>query len=528
MPILSLTDPRISRLKIPQGLETSLPGLTQGWDAMANEARNLQFQKDSLANYGTINQMVAGSTLASVGAPLGDFSVGDILWDGLMGIVEIEDAALEILTIVAELGTNLVGDFVEEAMGMVIEAMESVLEQVFQPMMDVVGAIPVFGWIAKTIWNVAMGIKKIVDLVRQLNAPPPEKEYDAAYFDPDADRNVANSLILPRISTDRDWTPLFMPPGTGKANNFGSAIAQVKLANGVGRRFTQSGQVHHPEYVGYIPGAGTIERGFEIYEGRQYFTRNLGQLYPTTRNLCDTVWAQVNRVSPAMYTVDAEKAAKAWYGHLFDIRVFLHEWSDKEGMTRTDAKNFVDGLGKQLFNWASWDQGKAGFEGDGLDPFGLNGSTPVVNLRILRDNQVKFLNQSIVAYVDEDSPAISGYWNSDYTKERWETNRQKLLSHKARCDIDLASIPDNAYRTQMEIAQETCDPPGQLALVGRPPPLNPPENPDPVQPFPEFDVVGIPSLQEEAAKGRKANPLVLMLGAAALVYGGSKIVKASK
>jgi len=526
MPILDINDSRLSGLQLSQGLVSSLPPASAGFSAIADFARGNQYLRDTLSNYGRINQLSAGSALVSVGAPQGDYSIGDQLWDGLIGIVQIEDSVTQILNLFTGTVIDAAGAVMGEVVDAALAAMADILDEVFNPLMDVVAAIPIFGWVVDTIWNVAVGIFKLKQLIDQMNAPPPEKESDPAYFFPDDDRNIAND-ILTTLRTSTDWTALFMPPGTGKAYNWGEAFYAEKLTKGVGRRFFQTGRIHHPEYVGYIPGAGTLEQGFEIYEGKKTFTRNLGELYPTPRNLCTTVWTQVNRVSPAMFTVDAERAARAWRGHLFDMRLFLHEWENKEGMTRTDAKDFVNGLGMRLFGWKNWDQGKASFEGDGIDPFGLDSSIPVMELRILRDRQLGYLNQSVVAYVDESFPAISGYYN-DELKARWETNRQKLLTHKARCDIDRTSIPDPSYRSQMTYAKESCDPPGQFALVSRPPPLNPPEPVPTPRPLPSYVLSPYTGAPAQTAPGKRTNPLLLLLGAAGLLWGGSTLLKARK
>ncbi|MCK5652646.1 MAG: hypothetical protein KAJ42_14755, partial [Gemmatimonadetes bacterium] len=118
MPILDINDSRLSGLQLSQGLVSSLPPASAGFSAIADFARGNQYLRDTLSNYGRINQLSAGSALVSVGAPQGDYSIGDQLWDGLIGIVQIEDSVTQILN----LFTGTVIDAAGAVMGEVVDA----------------------------------------------------------------------------------------------------------------------------------------------------------------------------------------------------------------------------------------------------------------------------------------------------------------------------------------------------------------------------------------------------------------------
>lgn len=103
------------------------------------------------------------------------------------------------------------------------------------------------------------------------------------------------------------------------------------------------------------------------------------------------------------------------------------------------------------------------------------------------DNFCKTLT---VAYVDETYPLIK---NDSRIRDVWEDSRRKLLDHPARYDVELDMIPDDAYRSQMAIAQKlgatglqlATYKPGHLDLGLpdiKPPIPQPPTTPSPRRP----------------------------------------------
>jgi hypothetical protein len=387
-----------------------------------------------------------------------------------------------------------------------------------------VGTIPIYGWIIEAAWDIAMGIVKLVKLVKASNAEDPELEYAAAKFSPDADSAVAAKMGR-LIRTENDWTNIFRPPGVGEGDSPGVNITRSKIKGG-GYRLLAAG--YHEGWFGFVPGTTTLDLGFEIYSNN--YSRGLGQLFPTTRNLGISVWDQINRKSPAMFAVNARACWGQWEGHLGELRDYLYTNPGKA------AKEFVNGYGEQVFGWSSWDTGKPSWQLmkdgniDSWDDYykGLgishlqNRSTPARAMKILYDRQMAYLNTTACAYVNpENYGAFGDSWQSETQKmlERVEENRLLLLQHPARCNIDLNNIPDYEYRNAMATAQKSCQP-GNIGDLVMPPkgsgpkrkPIDAPE----VNPVPgdaSLKPMDSDGLKKFLRSGGKLTPL-LLIGAA--------------
>lgn len=557
MPIFNqFEDPRLKRLQLFKGLETSLPNPMKAQETflkVAVDAEQKTWAQTQANNWAVGSQLQAGDVLASVGAP-----ASSPLLRGLFDLVDISNPAEEVARYLYEnLAKPLVDYVLEEIIGVILD----VLEEVFSPMIQMVGAIPVYGWIVEALWDVAMGIVSIVNMVKAQKADDPEAEYKAAGFSPEADTNVANAFILDRMRESVDWTRIFMPPGIGRNLTYGEKFWSAKLKGNMGRRILSAGRKEG--WVGYIPGTGVIDQGWEIGPSAG-IVRNLGTLLPSSRDMSTLCWSQVNgsnskfnrlsrsstskeawekgthplkpsknwgkNASPAMFTVDAESAFRTWQGYLFEFRMWLRE--GKTGMKESTRKKFVDGVGRQTYGWAKWDTPFN--DKKEYDNFGINQSTPVKALRTLRQRQMAFLNRIDVAYVGPDYGVLQGA-HSENIRKRWEANRKMLLQHPARCGVDLSSIPrsggDNLqYRSAMEYALESCIPTHIGTLTSRPrssfgPGGEPPPPGAPVittSPARVKAVIKGEAEKHRRSKGKKGNLLIVGLGVGLLALASRK------
>jgi hypothetical protein len=287
-----------------------------------------------------------------------------------------------------------------------------------------------------------------------------------------------------------------------------------------------------------IPGGTTLASGYEIYNQGPMQDRTLGQLFPSARYMGISIWDQINLKSPSMFCVDAVNLRTLWTGHLQQLREHLYEHDIP------NRRQFVDGLGKDLFNWSSWDAGKVAYDkmwkDDGYDDWepyqddlgvtAKRANTPAANCDTLFKRQMAYLNTTACAYVDPKKyAAFTGNTGlqPDTQKliDRIETNRNLLLQHAVRCSVDVSNIPDQSYRWSMETAQENCLPgyQGQLKMPdlggGKedpPPPVNQIPLGAKLRPLDPGDV------KEHVRKGGKLTPLLLIAGAVGLVWAKKK------
>jgi hypothetical protein len=181
-----------------------------------------------------------------------------------------------------------------------------------------------------------------------------------------------------------------------------------------------------------------------------------------------------------MYTVDAIRCMKYWEGHLRELIEQIFE--DGDSLSKTvgkypGARSFIDGVGAEYFGWSTYDQCAAAvykwrsgqFDGDQtayLRALGISrytGGTPAAAMRRLYQAQYAGLNTTLCAYTDRKfSGAFLGNTylqpETQLLIDRWETNRQLLLGHRERCNVDTKNIPDPVYKYAMEQAQLTCLP----------------------------------------------------------------------
>jgi hypothetical protein len=547
MPILDpFNDPLLKRLNLFEGVQSSLPdplAAQESFSKLQRDATRIGWAETQAKNWAIGSQIQAGDVLASVGAPQ-----GSKLYGGLISLVKIDNPAADLMEHLEE---SLIRPLLTFTFEEIIEIILDVLEDVFSPLIQTIGAIPVYGWIIEAIWDVAMGIVKVVELVKAQRASDPKREYEAAGFYPQGDTDVAKSFILERMRTTVDWTKIFMPPGIGRNTTYGEKFSSAKLKGNMGRRIKTRGEKEG--WVGYIPGTGMIDQGWEIGP-RGDAIRNLGTLLPTGRDMAGLCWSQVSGsnssfqkgkisfkngvtygaycgkkcgrdASPSMFTVNAEVALRTWQGYLFDLRMWLKEGNT--GMGKATRKVFVDGVGRDLYGWAKWDTSFN--DKKEFDNFGINQSHPVKALRKLRQRQKAFLNRIDVAYVGPDYGVLKGSYSDDI-KKRWDDNRRLLLKHAARCDVDPSTIPDVEYRLAMETALETCVPTRIGTLIARPSSKTLiPGAGEPPPPGAPIITTSIPAVRrtvrDEAAKrkkGKKGNLMLIGLGVGLLALAARK------
>lgn len=469
MPILSKGAPVI----FDHGgqLDTPLPDLVsvqETFDPGAMRASEIAFQNRAITFFNQGSQKTFAGVLSNVGIP------ENAGFAEIVSFLNVPQQALDVGVLFWDLVDEMAEDVLEETVEQLMELAEVAFEEAFGALVDVVGAIPVYGWIVKAVWNVAMGIKSIVDIAKESNKDDPEQEYPRAQFSPSADRDITNEFMLKVFRSDRNWTTIFAPPGFGKNTSYGDRFRGEKLEGG-GRRIITRGT--KTGWVGFIPGTTMVHRSFEVEPGG-YIVRDIGRIYPSVRDQGISAWGQVLKNSPSMYTIDTESARGWWSQYLFDLRMWLKETDLLASDTKRRLVNNGEVVG--MFGWGPYDMPfnpKLGYENFGInDPQGnipwtrtkrqTGVAVPLHNLEILYKRQLGYLDTLTCAYIDENYGVFQGLHSATSNlKAKWEERRQQLLHHPARCDVDLKNIPDGWYQLQMEESQVVCfkGPGGQLA-----------------------------------------------------------------
>ncbi len=477
MPILHPSDALIARLGLNENaFGSTLPNPSTAantFSEYASEAVKESFAREQMANMSVGYQRLTGNVMRTIGAPQGDAVLGDGQFNAAMGLLRIPNIASDMLGALGEYGGGLMD--LAHVPKEIQEILMEVLGDLLAPLMAQIGSIPVYGWILEAAFDLIMGIVKIVQIFKHQNDPDPEREYALAQFDPDTDKRVSGE-IMNVTHTSPNWTNIYMPPGIGHIESWHKKDFFVqKLTDDAGYRLTSAG--HHEGWAGLVPGTSQIDHGFEIFN-RGGNSRGLGELFPTTRNLNVSIWDQLNKITPTMYTVDAVQCMRYWEGHLRELLEQLFA-SDYEGAEAFVGNGKGSGPAEKYFGWSSWAKGKAAWEKWGSDGAGYDGDqdaylddlgvsrriecTPAHAMHALYKRQLEGLNTTVCAYVD------SGYFGAFQGEikfqpetqaliDRYEKNRMTLLGHPARCDIDASNIPDHTYKAKMEGVQESCLP----------------------------------------------------------------------
>lgn len=494
VPILPDDTPLLQAKATP--LESALPDFAKIFERLgqadpeAVRLAEIDFTNGIQTNFNIGSQKAFAGVLGNIGIPTGP------VFESALELLDLPEYALVVADvfwgIVEEYAVDIIRATVEELMEIAFTAISEVLGS----LVDIVSGIPIYGYIIDVAWDVGMGIKRLVDIAKESNKPPPEVAYARAEFDPQTDASMATNNIIGPARYGSDWTPIFKPPGLGRTTTYGELFSDQKLEGG-GRRIRTRGQ--QAGWVGFIPGRTMVHRAFEL-EHYGTVVRDVGALYPSTRNMAVLAWGEVVKNSPAMYTVDADQARRQWAQYLFDLRIWIKE---TDALHKKTKRNFVNGLAKQMFGWADFDtpfDKNLGFENFGIwDPEGRltgNVAAPIKHLTRLREMQGGNLNTITVAYVDGNYGAFQ---TDDALRSKLEERREQLLQHVARCNVDLENIPDIPYRLAMENAQFTCsEGPGGVLIA---PPIEPGEVPPPLLPEGNLILKGV-----EVSPKRRAPP----------------------
>jgi hypothetical protein len=426
VPRLGANDDKILDLNIAGDLP-ALPNLTElakSADPRAMAVGQAEFGAQTATIWQVGGQRILGAVLVNTGIPQGD------TYDAAIAAIGLDPAALDVITIL------------REAMGGTVDRLtEKALKQAFSEGIgvaaDMLGVVPVAGWIAKAIIDAGVAIYRLVRLVQE-GKEPPETTYERATFDPGLDRYMAQDVIgTTRHSVD--WNSLFSPPAIGSSRGYVDAVGFQRLEDGLRMTITGMSEHYSDGWTGYIPGSNNVTAQLEIITMEPGSTNlqvyDTGRLFPSLRNMSTMAWTAVTRNSPQMYCVDANDLIRRWESYLGQIRDAIQS----TGRLTTDQKRVVVRKLKSIYGWGSFNSRTPVGE---WDAYGLDRSVPIAMLRTLRARQLGYLDTTTIAYVDE---SFEAFRTDLEARDKLRTNLPLLVKHPARCTLDMKNVRNPDY-----------------------------------------------------------------------------------
>lgn len=506
MPIVSPNDPIFS--KLPKDVSLRLPDIAEiqadaGNTGLLGALEGLYSQR-SAEIWQQTSQIGLGGILSSVGMPV--LSMFDATADAMqVNVVDEVRDALE----------QTYGDYrkARNEMGMSPnggQALDLAVGVGAGVAVDLASVVPVLGYVVRGVWAIANLIVRISKIAKQSQAQA-QIIYPPTTFNPELDNGVVN-LSLSSIRNSRDWSLLFSPPSLGKGVGTVSDYAKVKLHDGWEIVRRDAYEYASAGYTGMVPGTGWLHRGIQ-WRNHQQMQDTGSILLPSTRNFGIWLWKHImgaQKASPSMYCIDPD-IGTLWRGYIYGLHQYLYEEGDF--LSEAARKSIIQTLnkdpqGRKIFGW-----------GNKIKPSAseVENYQPVRECEVLRQRQMAYLDTLMCAYVDDSFVAIK---KSASLRARLEQRRGQLLQHPARCGVDLASVPDKAYRDalmQSGVGGGPCKTVGlNLAAPGF---ADPPKVPDGQQ-----GAAGIPGsgiLAPYSGPVRGSSPWPWILGGAAAAGAGA-------
>lgn len=460
------------------------------------------------------SQVALGGLLVNVGMPMKD------AFDLMLEAIDV-DVKSEVASKLAEGGRNLMEAWkaLRDQGESGQELAEVTTETAVGTGVSAVSIIPVAGWIIKIAWNVGKAIHGMIKLARDTDAYASANQMEALFppttFNPNLDNIVLNA-VLSDLANKKDWSRRFGPPSLGEEHwshtlpdyrrisleTGGFEIVRVKgrsdgpAGPGTGVELDWSAD----GWLGMVPGTPYLHQGIQV-DASGKTVRDMGDiLMPSSREVLVWLWGSVighkARATPAMYCVNAD-VLRTWEGYIHDLHIYIHENLDAPTSTKQAIIDYYNKRGSQkVFNW-----------GSSIKPVENEWDNywPAKQARDLKDRQMGMLDTLLCAYVNDDAVALKQ--DSDM-RDRWDERRRQLLEHPARCEVDLSSVPDWAYRQELKdrnVGAPACG--GGLGFRANPP--QPP--PD----FPAGTTYGNPTKRKPKKKSSLPTAFPFIAGAGA-------------
>lgn len=494
MPILSAQTGRLrelgfretaSGLAVP-ALDTTLPS----WDEMTERIGSQQLSRTAKLDYeidyqsklvGASNlggRIALGSIFGTVGVPEGMESInpreiGASIFDGAFDYIHFGDNDLAVkatfgsaMKPVLKAGVNAVGNVIADKMADIVGPAVDIA-------MNMVGAIPIAGWVIRIGYAFGKAIKGLIDITRATQQREIEFKDEWGGYSPVWDLAQTNSRVYAYIgASGKDLTAIFSPPGrwdrTVTWDVTGDGFSFTKLKDPKGWRImsrSRDEMYSDQNWLGVIPGGNAMHIAIECSKDAKAVT-DYGRMFPTVTNQTTYLWGQVNQPTSLMYSVNAPILRERWIWYLWHMRKAIVEFvllgENPSGQDRPPPKwaEAVINYMADTVGWARW----LGEEGERIadprdeDVWKLNSCIPVQAIDTLEENQRRLSTTLLCAYAGVDQAAFKQHNMFDsaavtHDPAIWSRilkARSRLVNHPARCLIDLDNVQDYALREAIE------------------------------------------------------------------------------
>lgn len=385
-------------------------------------------------------QLTLGHVVSTVGIPA--FEVFDVVMEALgQDVSELFDDALRQS---GETLNQALSRLEKSDEGKVVSAAKKGLAAGVGPAVDAAAVVPVLGWSVQIAWSLAMLVRRVAQLLKDQNQQQ-QQLYEESSFSAEGDHLVFEGY-LQRLQQTRDWTLIFQAPGWGKPKSWMEPFGRHVLGDDgkqFGLRFLTTNPINGA--MGNVPGTGWCHQSLEVLDGKPV---EPGAFLPSTRGQAGWLWEHVIKTNgPALYTIDTGKLIDNWSTYLHDLRVYLSEFglSDselKKILLFWNGANDAKGNYRKIFGWVSKGKPKLAPTDDEWEKY-----QPVREASDLAERQRALLDTLLVAYIDDSFAALKA---DPSLKALWLERRQQLLSHPARCKVDITNVPDADYREALK------------------------------------------------------------------------------
>lgn len=389
-------------------------------------------------------------------------------------------------------------DLVNVVSDQVVAALKGTAVALAESIGQAATAVPIVGAIVNIGIQLGLLIRRAVLDGRDAGKSPerdPYQDMRPLEYSYEADSLQGSAMLA--LSSDRDLTPLFLPPSASPTWE----LARVQ-AEGGGHRWWAVSEGD----IGLLPG---LSDQVGVYEWTLFGIRTIGAVMPSGRKFATTLWQQIMKPGVSMFAVDSLAIEDAWSGYyasLWDLA------SRPFGATLTSSASDLARLRGQIYQsasmnryyecreqWVSRNVPRTG-NGGGVDCAGklpyfaaqsiVKGFSREKLLQRLpslsglysdivryvcivhRERAMAALDTLWTAYVPADSPLMLA--DTSFARRQIET-RQLLLRHPARWRVELDLVPDGSawdsqFRSALVESRRVPDPvlsapSGQRAVV---------------------------------------------------------------
>lgn len=443
--------------------------------------------------------------------------------------------------------------------------------QSFTAALDQLGWIPVAGWVIEVIVSVVELVVGIVQAVGDRREAEARRllasvgTLPLAQWSQGADEVLTRAMMMRLEDHDAQWIVSPRYPATS-ASDFAAKPAEARPGDDRWAAWVvytggppDAGE--GSEGLGFVPGSRNLHGAMELRTRGAADLRDLGAFYPTARMAAVQWWEMIVAGGPAMFSVDASQARRAWADYVRSAVEFgedvLGGWSTSITATAIGAKSHtcvaeLYGIGEcrktkrnklvpivgeghrsayrdyvfELFDPRRFDEDK-GWDRDNID---WNDTVPGRALENLEDRQRAVL-QSLACMTVDDSEvdgrprfrAIGTSTSKGPLWQRWYDSVVAVLQSDDWRRVRFEDVPEGALKAELRdrciAAGVDCKDLGQQigttlvapSTLGNPVPPTPP---NPIE-------VGIENLVLVTATPKRRRRSAMTWALAAGVLGGA-------